>query len=329
MRKRKCVFCLLRCFYNEVTLEETMKYIAGNTNFKFKNSAVTLGKFDGLHLGHQLLLDQVKSYKEQGYTTIMFSFLYHPFNLFSDKEFELIYTEEEKVAKLKKYGIDVLISYPFTEETRNIEPEKFIKDILVDKLDAKVIVVGNDFRFGHERRGDIKLLQEMAKIYGYKVIACEKRKSHEGVISSSTIRKELTVGNLEAVNAMLGQPYTITGEVMHGRKIGRTLGMPTTNILPAINKLLPPCGVYASKTLIDGIYHPGVTNIGYKPTVGEEDRKGVETYLFDFDQDLYGRVIEVELYTYFRPEIKFNSLEELKLKMQGDIVFAKNYFNKL
>jgi riboflavin kinase/FMN adenylyltransferase len=167
----------------------------------------------------------------------------------------------------------------------------------------------------------------MEKTYGYKVIACEKKKNGNGVISSSAIRNELKEGNLEAVNEMLGQPYSITGEVMHGRKIGRTLGMPTTNILPAVNKLLPPCGVYASKTLIDGIYHPGVTNIGYKPTVGDESRKGVETYLFDYDQDLYGRVIEVALYTYLRPEIKFASLEELKLKMQGDIVTAKNYFN--
>ena len=304
-----------------------MKYIAGNVNFKFKNSAVTLGKFDGLHLGHQLLLDQVKSYKKLGYTTIMFSFLYHPCNLLSDKEFELIYTEEEKLAKLKKYGIDVLVSYPFTEETRNMEPEDFIKEILVDKLDAKVIVVGSDFHFGHERRGDIKLLQKQEKVYGYKVIVCEKKRNVDSVISSSIIRNELKDGNLEAVNEMLGQPYSITGEVIHGRRIGRTLGMPTTNIYPAPGKLLPPCGVYASKTLIDGIYHPGVTNIGYKPTVGGENRKGVETYLFDFDQDLYGRVIEVALYTYVRPEVKFASLEELKLKMQGDIVFTKNYFN--
>jgi riboflavin kinase/FMN adenylyltransferase len=304
-----------------------MKYIAGNTNFKFKNSAVTLGKFDGLHLGHQLLLDHVKSYKKQGYTTIMFSFLYHPGHLFSEKEFELIYTEEEKVTKVKKCGMDVLVSYPFTEETRSIEPEDFIRDILVGQLDAKVIVVGNDFRFGYKRRGDIKLLQKFEKIYDYRVIVCDKKEGPSGNISSSSIRNELKEGNLEAANAMLGQPYSITGEVMHGRRIGRTLGMPTTNILPPSNKLLPPCGVYVSKTLIDGISYPGVTNIGYKPTVGAEERKGVETYLFDFDQDLYGRIIEVALYTFVRPELKFNTLEELRLKMQEDIIFARNYLN--
>jgi riboflavin kinase/FMN adenylyltransferase len=305
-----------------------MKYIAGNANFKFKNSAVTLGKFDGLHLGHQLLLDHVKSYKKLGYTTIMFSFLYHPGHLFSDKEFELIYTEEEKATKVKKYGMDVLVSYPFTEETRSIEPEDFIRDILVGQLDAKVIVVGNDFRFGYKRRGDIKLLQKFEKTYGYKVLVCDKKEGPGGNISSSSIRNELKDGNLEAANAMLGQPYSITGEVLHGRRIGRTLGMPTTNILPPSNKLLPPCGVYVSKTLIDGISYPGVTNIGYKPTVGAEERKGVETYLFDFDQDLYGRIIEVALYTFVRPELKFDTLEELRLKMQEDIIFARNYLNK-
>lgn len=308
-----------------------MEYIAGKTNFKFKNSVVTLGKFDGLHLGHQQLIDQVISYKNQGYTAIMFSFLYHPCNLFSDKEFELIYTEEEKLARLKHSGLDVLISYPFTVETRSIEPEDFIKEILIGKLDAKIIVVGNDFRFGHQRRGDILLLKKFEETYGYKLIVSEKKRLGNTIISSSVIRNNLKEGNLESVNAMLGRPYFIRGEVIHGRRIGRTLGMPTTNIIPESSKLLPPCGVYVSRTLIGGISYKGVTNIGYKPTVGEEERKGVETFIFDFDMDLYGEMIEVELLTYERPEMKFDSLEELQLKMEEDIVFAHNYFrvNKL
>lgn len=305
-----------------------MEYIAGNTDFKLRNSAVTLGKFDGLHLGHQLLLDKVISYKKQGLTAVMFTFLYHPGNLISNKEFELIYTEEEKVTKLSKTEMDVLVSYPFTDETKNIEAEDFIKDILVDKLGAKIIVVGDDFKFGHKRRGDIKLLKSLASTYGYEVIDCEKRKWKDKIISSSIIRQELAKGNMEEVNAMLGQPYFIKGEVLHGRKIGRTLGMPTTNILPLSGKLLPPNGVYASKTLINGSYYPGVTNIGYKPTVGAEKMRGVETYLFDFEQDLYGKVIEVELYHHQRPELKLNSLEELKELMQKDIETAKAYFSR-
>ncbi|TAH67018.1 MAG: bifunctional riboflavin kinase/FAD synthetase [Anaerolineaceae bacterium] len=303
-----------------------MEYIAGNTDFNIKNSAVTLGKFDGLHQGHQLLIDEVLSLKEQGYTSVMFTFLYHPYNLISENEVKLIYTEEEKLRRLKSSGLDVLISYPFSSETKNIEPEDFIKEILVDKLDVKVIVVGNDFRFGKNRRGDVDMLKTMEDKYGFRVIAFEKKSWKDTVISSSNIRNELEKGNMEEVNAMLGKPYYIHGKVLHGRKIGRTLGMPTTNLTPAANKLLPPCGVYTSRTIIDGISYPGMTNIGYKPTVGAEKHKGVETYIFDFDKDLYGQEIEVELLTYERPEIKFDNMEDLKLKMEEDLAFGRKFF---
>ncbi len=305
-----------------------MEYIAGNTDFKYKNTAVTLGKFDGLHLGHRQLIDLVIDYKKQGLTSVMFSFLMHPSNLFDHKEFELIYTEEEKVARLSHSGIDVLISYPFTEQTRTMLPEDFIREILVKKLDAKVIVVGTDFGFGYKKQGNVELLKKFEAAYGYKVIAIDKKRWKNQVISSSAIRDALKEGDLESANAMLGEPYTIRGEVIHGRRIGRTIGMPTVNQQPASTKLLPPNGVYASKTLIDGAYREGVTNIGYKPTVGEEEHIGVETFIFDYDNDLYGKMIEVELFYYMRPELKFGSLEELTQKMQEDIINAKRYFKK-
>jgi len=306
-----------------------MEYIAGNTEFIYKNTVVTLGKFDGLHLGHQELIDRVISYKKQGLTAVMFSFLMHPGNLFSDKEFELIYTEEEKVAKLNHSGIDVLISYPFTEETRSMEPEDFISEILVKKLDVKVIVVGKDFRFGYHASGDVAFLKQRAAVYGYQVIDCEKRTWKNEVISSSVIRKALKQGDIESANAMLGKPYSIRGEVLHGRRIGRTIGMPTTNLIPSTSKLLPPCGVYVSKTLIDGKYHGSVTNIGYKPTVGEEEFIGVETFIFDYDGDLYGEMIEIELFYYIRTELKFDSIEELIIKMREDIILAKKYLEHI
>ena len=303
-----------------------MEYIAGSTDFKFKNTAVTLGKFDGLHLGHKQLIHLATSYKEQGLKAVMFSFLLHPENLFSDKEFELIYTEEEKLFHLNQMGIDALVSYPFTEETRSMDPMDFIKEILIDKLDAKVIIVGNDFRFGFERRGDVALLKQYADTYGYQVIACEKKKWKGDIISSSAIRRALKAGDMEAVSAMLGQPYSIRGEVAHGRKLGRTIGIPTVNLIPSSSKLLPPCGVYATKTLIKGVPYLGVTNIGYKPTVGEEEFIGVETFIFDFSGDLYGELLEVEFYDYIRPELKFGSLEELITKMKEDIVLTQRYF---
>mgnify|MGYP003784479389 CR=1 FL=1 len=308
-------------------MDFTMEYIKDNTDFQYNNSAVTLGKFDGIHLGHQYLIKQIISYKEQGYTAIMFTFDIHPYNLLSNKEFTQIYIEDEKIAKLSRTDLDALISFPFTEETMKQEPEDFIKKILVDKLDAKVIVVGEDFRFGYKRRGDVALLEQYADTYGYKVIACEKKKWHDQIISSTSIRAELAEGNMESVNDMLGQPYMIMGEVLHGRRIGRTLGMPTTNITPDKSKLLPPCGVYPSKTIIGGKYYYGVTNIGYNPTVGVTPSKRVETFIFDFDGDLYGQIIEIELMTYERPELKFASIEELKEKMEEDIEFARRYFD--
>ena len=300
-----------------------MEYIAGSTDFHLKNTAVTLGKFDGLHLGHQHLIQLAVSYQQQGLTAVMFSFILHPGNILTEKEFEQIYTEEEKLARLNHCGIDVLISYPFTEEIRTLEPEAFIKDILVDQLDAKVIIVGKDFRFGYQRKGDIALLEKYQMTYGYQLIACDKRMWENHVISSSSIRKAISEGDMESANAMLGHPYSIRAEVTHGRKLGRTIGMPTINQIPSGTKLLPPCGVYASQINIHGEYYSGVTNIGYKPTVGEEETIGVETYIFDFDRDLYGEIVEVELYSYLRPEIKFGSIEELIAKMREDSLNAR------
>ncbi len=303
-----------------------MKHIVNSTDFKLKNSVITLGKFDGMHIGHQHLISQVISYKNQGYNAVMFSFSYHPGNLLSNKEVKLIYTEEEKLQKIKSAGIDILISYPFTKETMMMEPEDFIKNVLIDNIDAKVIVVGEDFRFGYKRKGDINLLKQLEEKYEFKTIVCKKLKLDDTVVSSSMIRSKLMNGDIRKVNAMLGQVYSIQGEVRHGRKIGRTLGTPTTNIIPASDKLMPASGVYVSKTIIDEKSHFSVTNIGMKPTVGQENKKTVETYIIDFKKDLYGKNIVVELYDYLRAEVKFDSLDELKSAMEKDIESGKKYF---
>lgn len=304
-----------------------MKYIAGRTDFKLHNTVVTIGKFDGLHRGHQLLLNNIIEQKKQGYNAVMFTFMYHPSNLFSDKEINLIYTEEEKKYLLERSGLDVLVSYPFTEETAAMEPETFIKEVLIEKLDVKKIVVGTDFCFGHNRKGNVSLFEALSHEYGYELIVFDKMKVDDQVISSSFIRSEIAEGHIENANSLLGNPYTIIGEVQHGRKIGRTLGFPTTNLIPPQNKLLPPNGVYASITKINGIEHPGVTNIGYNPTVGTTPERRVETFIFDYDANLYGKTIEVVLYALERSEIHFNSLEELKEQMRKDIAFGRNYFS--
>jgi len=300
-----------------------MEYIAATTEFKLSNTAVTIGKFDGLHLGHRQLLDLTVKHKEQGLAAVVFTFLLHPSYLLSDKDFELIYTEEEKRIRLKRLGMDLMISYPFSQETRNMEPEDFIRQVIRDKLDAKVLIVGEDFRFGKNRRGDVAMLRQLQEKCGYKLIACQKKKMGKHIISSSIIRSLIKEGRMEEANAMLGSAYSIRGEVVHGRRLGRTIGIPTVNLIPPDMKLLPPCGVYASRILTGGIYYNGVTNIGYKPTVGGEEYIGIESHIFDLDKDLYGRKIEVELISFIRPELRFATLDELTARMKEDIIIAK------
>lgn len=304
-----------------------MQYI-NHTEFKLKDTVVSLGKFDGLHQGHRKLFEAIQKEQKNGLTGVVFSFLLPPGTFLENKEVNLIYTEEEKKALLEAMGMDVLVSYPFDRVSLSMEPENFVRDILVEKLDAKVIVVGSDFRFGHNRRGDVRLLEELSLKYGYQLQVFEKVTMEGDIVSSTRIRSELSKGNMELAARLLGEPYSITGEVVHGRKLGRTIGMPTINMALPKEKLLPPNGVYASITEIDGKEYQGVTNIGVKPTVGAEDQRLAETYIFDYRGNLYGRVLKVSLYAYERPEKKFASVEELKQQMERDKEFGKGYFLK-
>lgn len=306
-----------------------MKYIAETTDFQLKNSVVTIGKFDGLHIGHQMLIDHVLELKKQGYQSVMFTFSLHPYNLFNEKETRLIYTNDEKFQKLKEEGLDVLIAYPFTTKTAALEPEDFIKDVLVKQCDAKKIIVGNDFRFGRKGRGNVDMLIQYSKVYGYEVYAYEKVEYHDMIVSSTRVRDAIEKGQMEDVTKMLGKAFSIIGEVVHGRKLGRTLGMPTINIIPAEGKLLPPNGVYSSTVEVDGKEYVAVTNVGYKPTVGDENKLGIETYIIDYSGDLYGRVLEVKLYHFLRPEQKFSSIDALEKQMHADQMHAIQKFNTL
>ena len=306
-----------------------MLYISENEDFRLKNTAVSLGKFDGIHRGHRLLIDQIINEKKNKYTSVVFTFSLHPKCLFSDKELELIDTEEEKKEKLENMGVDVLISYPFTKETAGMEPEEFVKDVLVNQLDAKIIVVGSDYRFGSHRKGDVALLERLSKIYGYQLIVFDKLVIRDQIVSSTLIRNEISKGNMEFVTELLGEPYRIKSEIIYGNQLGRTIGVPTINQVVPSNKLLPPNGVYTSKVYVDGKSYYGVTNVGYKPTVSDKLVKGIETNIFDFEGDLYGQVIEVELMSFLRPEQKFDSLDELKNQIAVDSKAARDYFDKL
>ena len=298
-----------------------MRIIEGTTEFQVQEeTAISIGKFDGLHQGHQLLVERIVKKNQEGLKALIFTFD------FGDRPVLLL--PEERREMLRKWGVDYLLECPFVESISHMEAEEFVRKILVERLHVRYLAVGTDFRFGCQRRGDYRLLQRLSAECGYEVEVVEKACWQGEEISSSRIRRELEQGRMELVNQLLGYAYSVTGEVLHGRKIGRTLGMPTTNIVPSERKLLPPNGVYATRTVIAGELFDGITNIGYKPTVGAEPRKGVETYLFDLDRNLYGEILTVRFYGYERPERKFDSLEELKKRIGQDVEWGRTYFGE-
>lgn len=313
-------------------------------------SAVALGKFDGIHEGHMLLVNKVLELQKEGYTGILFTFDMKENHVFDISNMKSIYTSDEKAMVAADTGIDVMVEYPFDDAFASTEPQAFIRDILVDMLHASYIVVGSDFRFGRDAAGDVHLLRKYSKDYGYKVIEIPKLSREAlcnteaasnvhlpnkelGIISSTEIRRCISEGQVDDVITLLGRPYSMFGKVVHGRQLGRTIGIPTANMLPDAHKLYPPAGVYASRIRIlsgDVAAHEdpyrvymGITNIGDNPTVNDTGCITIETNLFDFDRDIYGADIRVELISRIRGEKKFESVEELTLQMKKDIEEAK------
>ncbi len=236
---------------------------------------------------------------------------------------------EEKRAAFKKAGIDILIEFPLNKETAATEPERFVEEYLVGKLKAAFIAAGTDLSFGKKGAGDAALLKRMAESSGYRVELIEKVSVAGEEVSSTIVREAVEKGDMEKAQALLGVPYSINGIVSHGRKLGRKMGMPTLNLLPAEEKLLPPNGVYYSRVLLAGKRYPGISNVGYKPTVSDTCVMGVETYLYAFDEDAYGREITVELLGFKRPEMKFEGTEALKEQVQRDIEEGAAFHKKV
>lgn len=304
---------------------QTMEYINAK-DFQLYNTCVTLGKFDGIHLGHRRLLNELSQQKKSDWQSVVFTFDFHPGMLLAGKEQQVIYTQEEKQEILAGLGIDVLIAYPFSAETAAIPAEEFISRILAGQLDMRWIAVGKDNRFGHKRRGDVAMLQAFAEEAGYGVSAVDKVRLGGEIVSSTRIREELLAGRIEQANELLGAPYHIRGTVEHGKKLGRTIGVPTLNVIPSAEKLLPPRGVYATRTTIDGKEYIGMTNIGVRPTVGEQKLPWIETNLFDFGRECYGLGVSTSFYHYLRPEQRFESVEHLRAQLEQDKEEIRRYF---
>lgn len=303
-----------------------MQIIERETDFQLdKPSAVAIGKFDGVHRGHQSLLRHVLEQREKGLQAVVFTFDPSPAALFSGESLPELTTKREKRTLFRELGIDVLIEFPLNFTTAAMEPEAFVEKILAERMKTAYIAAGEDLSFGNKGKGDAALLQKMAGKFGYRTEIIEKV-CLEGVeISSSYVREVIKAGDMERAERLIGEAYSVSGIVAHGKKLGRRLGMPTVNLLPEREKLLPPYGVYFSEVSVGERVYKGITNIGCKPTVNDEKQTGVETYLYDFAQDIYGREITVRLFSFLRPERKFASVEELKKQMAADIARGRYY----
>ena len=307
-----------------------MRVIESTTTFQIEEpTAIAIGKFDGVHRGHKELLSNVLKAKEQGLKAAIFTFDMSPEAFFKRIRYKELMTKEEKRAYFEQMGIDYLVEYPFNEESASIDPEAYVKDFLLHKMNGKFIVAGEDLSFGHKGAGDSALLLRLSKELSFEAKIIGKICENGREISSTYVREEVRKGNMEKVNNLLGKPYSISGIIRSGNRIGRTLGLPTLNLYPAEEKLLPPNGVYFATVLLEGKEYQGVTNIGRKPTVGATQPMSVETHLFGFDEDAYGKFCEVRLLKFDRPEQKFEDLEHLKKAILDNVLHGKEYFRTL
>lgn len=296
-----------------------MQYIHDTEEIVRKTGCVAvLGNFDGLHKGHQKLLECAKKEaKKNKLETVVFTFYPHPTKVLEHCTKSLLMTRENKKQMVDKLGIDVLIEYPFTKQLANKSPESFFKDILMDTLKVRVLVVGKNYYFGKDNAGDSKVLMELGKKYDVKICIVEPVVSEEQLISSSRIRTLILNGEIEEANQLLGHPYEVMGTVVKGRQLGRVIGFPTLNLEADEELIYPPKGVYATRVKVEERYYKGMTNIGYNPTVNGT-KKMVETHLFDFNQSIYGKGIEIYFYHFIRFEQKFESIEALIQQLEQD-----------
>lgn len=308
-----------------------MQYIAGVKNFQIgEQTVVSIGKFDGLHLGHQKLVREMLRWKERGLAVAMFTFSTPPLSLVRGRPQTMLMVNEERRDLLCQAGVDYLVEYPFDEAVCHMEPERFVSEILVEKMNAKVIVTGPDCRFGYRAAGDRELLRKLAPQYGYQFFVVDKARDEEGkVISSTYVREMLAEGNIKKANRLLGYRYYVSGTVLHGNSIGHRRLYPTANLILPEEKHLPKFGVYVTRVTVDGEVYGGLTNVGKKPTIEGKNPTGVETYLYDFQGDLYGKTIKVELLDFVRPEMRFESIGALKAQLDVDIKRCRELYPAL
>ena len=303
-----------------------MQIISGCTDFKLEEkSAVAIGKFDGIHIGHKVLLLHLMEQKRKGLKAVVFTFD-PPASVFFGKTGEAELTPlAEKRCLFEKLGVDILIEFPLNAETAAISAEEFVQKVLTEQMNTSYIVAGSDLSFGAGGKGDSHLLHRMKEKCGFSVEIISKILYEDREISSSYVREAVEAGDMKTASLLLGRQYGISGTVKSGKKLGRRLGMPTLNIYPGKDKLLPPNGVYYSVVNCRGREYKAITNIGKKPTVNDTETVSVETYLYDYEGDLYGAEAVVFFVEYKRAEKKFESVEALKEQMKKDVEDGRRY----
>lgn len=291
-----------------------------------ENTAVALGNFDGVHLGHQTIIKQtVAKAKENWLKSAVFTFSNHPKNLIeSGNKVKNIIYEDEKIRQIENLGVDYLFNIPFTEEIMKMSPEAYIKNLIVDTFKAKEVFCGFNYHFGFKAMGGGEFLKELGESMGFNVTQIAPVTVDNDVVSSTLIRNIIKSGDMAECTKYLGRPYDIIGEVVVGNRLGKTIGFPTSNITIDENMVTPPNGVYITFCVYNGVRYPSVTNVGVKPTIGTF-KKNMETHIFNFNKELYGKKIKVEFIKRTRPEVKFNSKEELARQIAKDCVIAKEY----
>ena len=314
-----------------------MELITNTTDFQMKEpTAVAVGKFDGLHLGHRVLLERILEEKGNGLKSAVFTFDPSPAAYFSSAHegFRELMTREEKRGAFERMGVDYLVEYPFGKETAAVTPEEYVNHFLLEKMQARLIVAGEDVSFGKNGAGDATLLKTLVAEHNERkqdapvsVSIIPKICFRQRPISSTLVRSVVSEGDLEHAALLLTEPFSVTGVVEKGRQLGRSMQMPTANLYPPEGKLLPPNGVYFSLTRLGDRTLRGITNVGFRPTVREGERRiSVENHLFDFDEDIYGETITVQMLHFRRSEQRFADLKKLQAQMAKDVEACKRYF---
>lgn len=287
---------------------------------------IAVGNFDGIHLGHQAIIKKaINDAKGEGCKSAVFTFSNHPRNLLQDKENvkNILYSEDKKRI-IEDLGIDYMFNIPFTEEIMKMEPVDFIDKVLIDKFKMKEILCGFNYRFGYKASGNVELLLKEGLNKGFSVHVTDALTVDDQVVSSSLIREKIAEGDMAACAKLLGRYYAIEGEVVVGNRLGKTIGFPTSNLNIDEGMVTPPNGVYVTICTYNGESFPSITNVGHKPTIGTYN-KNVETHIFNFDKILYGKTIKVEFVKMMRPEMKFDSVEELSKQITEDCITARAF----